>query len=254
MRRTTALLATALLAGAAALTTAPAAGAAEAAMPASSAPAGAQAAVPAGCTLDAGLRDATGTCTSIDPQQTWRVTAMCQSWDANGFPTWSGAYSSGWVTGNGTGSAWCDYMETITQAGIALGPTPPAGPTGPITGFVNKCLDVRGGSSNNGTPIQMWDCLGNVNQSWRIASDGTVRAVGKCLDVKDGATGNGTPLQIWDCNGTGAQKWVVRADGAIVNPQSGRALDVRGYDTANGALVQIWDFNNTANQLWHAPA
>ncbi|MEV0533206.1 RICIN domain-containing protein [Kitasatospora sp. NPDC050463] len=254
MRRTTTLFATALLAGAAALTTAPAAAAAETAAPASSAPAGVQAAVPAGCTFTEDLRDATGTCTSINPLQTWRVSAVCYGVDANGFFTVTAPASNGWVTGNGIGRAWCGYMETISQAGITFGPAPLSGPTGQITGYVNKCLDVRGGSSSNGTPIQMWDCLGNVNQSWQIASDGTIRAVGKCLDVTGGATGNGTPLQIWDCNGTGSQKWVVRADGAIVNPQSGRALDVRGYDTANGALVQIWDFNGTANQLWHAPA
>ncbi|WP_052708982.1 MULTISPECIES: RICIN domain-containing protein [unclassified Streptomyces] len=254
MRRTFAVFATALLAGAAALTTAPAAGAAETAVPASSAPAGVQAAVPAGCTLTEGMRDATGTCTSIDPLQTWRVSAMCYGYDANGVITVTGAMSNGWVTGNGIGRALCGGMETISQAGITFGPPPLSGPTGQITGYVNKCLDVRGGSSSNGTPIQMWDCLGNVNQSWRIASDGTIRAVGKCLDVQGGRTGNGTPVQIYDCNGTGAQQWRTRPDGAIVNPQSGRVLDVRGYDTANGALVQIYDFANTANQLWHAPA
>ncbi|MFB8236006.1 RICIN domain-containing protein [Kitasatospora purpeofusca] len=246
MRRTTTLLATALLAGAAALTTAPAANARTTA----------QAADPAGCTVtSSGMSEVSGTCTGMDPSQAWRVTAMCQSSDANGIPTWTGAMSSGWVTGNGTGSAWCiDFPSTLVHAGIVLGPTPPAGPTGRITGYVNKCLDVRGGSSNNGTPIQMWDCLGNVNQNWRIASDGTIRAVGKCLDVQGGRTGNGTPVQIYDCNGTGAQQWRVRSDGAIVNPQSGRVLDVRGYDTANGALVQIYDFAGTANQLWQAPA
>ncbi|GAA2833688.1 RICIN domain-containing protein [Kitasatospora sp. CM 4170] len=251
MRRTAALFATALLAGAAALTTAPAAGAAETASPV---PAGAQAADPAGCTVTSTMWDATGTCTSMDPMQTWRVSAMCQSWSANGIPFYTGAYSSGWVTGNGTSTAWCGSMETIWSQGIALGPTPPSGPTGPVTGYVNKCLDVRGGSSSNGTPIQMWDCLGNVNQNWRIGSDGTIRAVGKCLDVQGGRTGNGTSVQIYDCNGTGAQQWRARPDGAIVNPQSGRVLDVRGWDTANGALVQIWDFNGTANQLWHVPA
>ncbi|MFC5661909.1 ricin-type beta-trefoil lectin domain protein [Kitasatospora misakiensis] len=251
MRRTATLFATALLAGASALT----AGAAEAAAPASSVPVGAQAADPAGCTVSSGMWQATGTCTSMDPRQTWKVGALCQGVDANGIPTWSGAVSDGWVTGNGSSNAWCaDSTDTIVRPGIALGPTPPAGPVGQITGQANKCLDVRGGSSTNGTPIQMWDCLGNVNQSWQIVSDGTIRAVGKCLDVKGGRTANGTAVQIYDCNGTGSQQWRVRPDGAIVNPQSGRVLDVRNYDTANGAPVQIWDFLNTANQLWHVPA
>ncbi|MEV6977169.1 ricin-type beta-trefoil lectin domain protein [Kitasatospora sp. NPDC093806] len=256
MRRTAALFATALLAGVAALTTAPAAGAAGAA----EAPVGTQAApstqaaVPAGCTLTEGMGDATGTCTGINPAQTWRVSALCYGVDANGFFRVTGAASNGWVTGNGIGRAWCGYLETIQQAGITFGPTPPSGPTGQITGQAGKCLDVTGGSSNNGTPVQMWDCLGNVNQRWWMASDGTIRAVGKCLDPQSGNTGNGTSVWMWDCNGAVSQQWRVRADGAIVNVKSGRALDVRNYDTANGVAVQLWDFNNTANQLWHVPA
>ncbi|MEU1288160.1 ricin-type beta-trefoil lectin domain protein [Kitasatospora sp. NPDC005856] len=248
MRRTATLFATALLAGAAALTTAPAAGAAERT---SSAPA----AGPAdNCTVVPDGWGYRGTCSGIDPMQTWILSLTCVSYDMNnpGVPVFSSGLST-WVAGNTSTTAGCLGLANTWGVGIVFGPTPAAGPTGQITGYVNKCLDVRGGSSNNGTPVQMWDCLGNVNQTWRIAADGTIRAVGKCLDT-GGRTENGTALQIWDCNGAISQQWRVRADGAIINVKSGRALDVRGWDTSNGALTQLWDFNGTANQLWHAPA
>ncbi|MBP0450410.1 RICIN domain-containing protein [Kitasatospora sp. RG8] len=257
MRRTAALFASALLAGAVALT-APVANAAESAPSAPAAGArSAQAAGPADrCTVVPNGTSYTGTCSGIDPMQTWRLAGVCVHYDMNnpGVPITTPAWSAGWVAGNTSTTAGCSATEFSWGMDIVFGPAPAGGPTGQITGFVNKCLDVRGGVSNNGTPVQMWDCLGNVNQSWRIASDGTIRAVGLCLDPDSGRTGNGTPVHMWECNGAISQKWQVRADGAIVNVKSGRALDVRGWGSANGAIAQIWDFNNTANQLWHAPA
>ncbi|WP_369183507.1 ricin-type beta-trefoil lectin domain protein [Streptomyces sp. Y1] len=245
MRRTASLLATALLAAAAALT-APAAEAAPAAA--------AQAAGP--CYVQGNPQGYfNGTCSGIDPMQTWHMVITCLNYNTGGpgGPYVIAGTTGGWVTGNTTTWASCG-ADQVNSVYIQFGPAPAGGPTGQITGFMNKCLDVRMGTSVNGTPVQMWDCLGNVNQSWRIASDGTIRAVGLCLDTDGGRTDNGTPVQIWECNGAASQQWQVRADGAIINVKSGRALDVRGFDTANGALAQIWDFNNTANQLWHVPA
>ena len=37
-----------------------------------------------------------------------------------------------------------------------------------IRGYGGKCLDVRGPSTANGTPVQMWDCVGVANQRWTI--------------------------------------------------------------------------------------
>ncbi|MDY0815188.1 ricin-type beta-trefoil lectin domain protein [Kitasatospora purpeofusca] len=251
MRRTFAVLATALLAGAAAVTAPAATATAVEGAPAT------QAASPAdNCSVTPDGGNYRGTCSGIDPMQTWMLGGSCATYDMNnpGIPIISPMYNLGWVAGNTSTIAGCGGTSLPWSLGITFGPTPPAGPTGQLTGYVNKCLDVRGGTSRNGTPVQMWDCLGNVNQTWRVASDGTVRAVGLCLDPQGGATGNGTPVQMWECNGAVSQQWRVRPDGAIVNVKSGRVLDVRGYDTANGAIAQLWDFNGTANQLWHAPA
>ncbi|MEV6977168.1 ricin-type beta-trefoil lectin domain protein [Kitasatospora sp. NPDC093806] len=253
MRRIVTLLATALMAVAAALTTAPTA-VAQAAQAAPTAPTVQTVSPNENCTVRPEGYGYRGTCSGLDPMQTWVLSISCYSYDMNnpGLPVPGPTWLS-WAAGN-TSTTIGSCPQFSWGVGISFGPAPVAGATGQITGYVNKCLDVRGGSTNNGTPVQMWDCLGNVNQTWRVGVDGTIRAVGKCLDPQSGNTGNGTPVWMWDCNGAISQQWRVRADGAIINVKSGRALDVRGYDTANGAIAQLWDFNNTANQLWHAPA
>nr|BFD90408.1 hypothetical protein KitaXyl93_17680 [Kitasatospora sp. Xyl93] len=252
MRRTAALFATALLAGAAALTAPASAGAAESTTRNSTVPG------PGGvgsCTVDDTTASPVGTCTGIDPNQTWRVVVDCNGYDWTRYMPIYEVSPGNWVAGNVSGSTSCRYPLMAGKGYIQFGPAVPAGPVGQITGIAGKCLDVRGGSSANGTQTQIWDCLGNVNQTWKVAVDGTVRAVGNCLDVEGGRTGNGTLVRTWECNGSGAQKWQARADGSLVNPQSGRCLDVRDVSSANGAVLQIWDCfgASAANQKWNLP-
>ncbi|MFG2904438.1 ricin-type beta-trefoil lectin domain protein [Kitasatospora sp. NPDC048286] len=257
MRRIAAVFATALLAGAAALT-APAANATEQATQgsqisqSSQTAAGANALAAASCSVGRGGNGFVGTCSGLDPNQTWRVAGSCQSIGANGFPVFSAAYGA-WATGNGTATAVCMWPAMPTSGWIVSGPAVPAGPTGQISGYASKCVDVRGGINSNGTPVQIWDCLGNANQQWKIGTDGTIRAFGKCLDVSGGNTGNATLVQIYDCNGTGAQQWQARGDGSLLNPQSGRCLDDLGFSTTNGNQLGIWDCNGADNQKWNLP-
>ncbi|MER7754077.1 ricin-type beta-trefoil lectin domain protein [Kitasatospora sp. NPDC097643] len=254
MRRIATMFATALLAGAAALTAPAAAGAAE-----STTQSAASSTVPGpggvgSCTVNDANWNPVGTCTGIDPNQTWRVVVDCNGYDWTRYMPIYEVSPGNWVTGNGTGSTSCRYPLTPGMGYIQFGPAVPAGPVGQISGYANKCVDVRGGSTANGTPTQIWDCLGNVNQTWKIGTDGTIRALGKCLDVQGGRTGNATLVQTWDCNGTGAQQWQARPDGSLVNPQSGRCLDDLGFSTTNGNQLGIWDCNGAANQKWNLPA
>ncbi|MCU7823904.1 lectin [Kitasatospora sp. DSM 101779] len=133
-----------------------------------------------------------------------------------------------------------------------VGPARPA--TGPVTGLGAKCADVQGGSTENGTPVQLSECTGGAAQQWTTASDGTLRALGKCLDVDGSSVFNGAAVQLWDCNGTGAQQWWPRADGSLLNPPSGRCLDLPGSNTASGTRLQLWDCNGTGAQRWTVPA
>ncbi|WP_030808398.1 ricin-type beta-trefoil lectin domain protein [Streptomyces sp. NRRL F-2799] len=123
--------------------------------------------------------------------------------------------------------------------------------TGAFAGLAGKCLDVAGGSSANGTAVQLYDCNGSAAQQWTVSADGSVRALGKCLDVVSASTANGAKVQLYDCNGTGAQLWSYNAaTGDVVNTAADKCLDVTDNSSANGARAQIWSCTGAANQKW----
>lgn len=133
------------------------------------------------------------------------------------------------------------------------------------------CVDVIGGSTQNGTRVQQWECNLLPQQSWylgRITNPATPRRVmprhaqvpQKCLDVLNGMTGNTAPLQQWDCNGFAQQQWVFDALYFVgggwnswvyrVRPSHApdKCLDVTGASMANGARLQIYSCHGGANQ------
>ncbi|NUJ99709.1 ricin-type beta-trefoil lectin domain protein [Streptomyces lunaelactis] len=123
--------------------------------------------------------------------------------------------------------------------------------SGSLTGLGGKCLDVAGGSSADGTAVQLWDCNGSTAQRWTVKADGTVQALGKCLDVTGASTANGAKVQLYGCNGSGAQQWRYEsATGDLVNVPADKCLDVSDHSTANGARAQIWACTGAANQKW----
>jgi hypothetical protein len=124
--------------------------------------------------------------------------------------------------------------------------------TGPITGPGGKCVDVSGGSTADGTKIQLWTCTNGVNQQWTVNGD-TLRAFGKCMTVAGGSTANGAQVQLSTCNGSGAQNWTAGANGSLVNPQSNKCLDANGGSTANGTQLIIWTCHGGTNQRWTRP-
>jgi glucosylceramidase len=125
--------------------------------------------------------------------------------------------------------------------------------TGQITGIAGKCVDVAGGSSANGTAVQLYGCNGSGAQQWTVGNaDNSVRALGKCLDVAAAGTADGSLVQLYDCNGTNAQKWTNQA-GKLVNTGSSKCLDASGNSSADGTRLQIWTCFGGANQLWTLP-
>ncbi|MFG2938968.1 ricin-type beta-trefoil lectin domain protein [Streptomyces sp. NPDC048282] len=138
---------------------------------------------------------------------------------------------------------------TFTWSGTQSGGS---GQSGAFVGPAGKCLDVAGGSSTNGTAVQLYDCNGSTAQQWTVQSDGTVRALGKCLDVTSGSTADGAKVQLYDCNGTGAQQWSYSSStGDVVNTAANKCLDATGNSSANGTRAQIWSCTGAANQKWH---
>ncbi len=130
------------------------------------------------------------------------------------------------------------------------------------TGY-SSCLDVTGGSSANGTPIQQWSCNGDAQQQWALASTSTTgyfevvnENSGSCLDVTGGSSANGTRIQQWSCNGGPQQLWTLVDEGSSYELANDIAaspplcLDVTGGSAANGTPIQQWSCNDGPQQNW----
>ncbi|MEV5356176.1 ricin-type beta-trefoil lectin domain protein [Streptomyces sp. NPDC052693] len=138
---------------------------------------------------------------------------------------------------------------TFTWSGTPSGN--PGGASGALVGLAGKCLDVAGGSSADGTAVQLYTCNGSSAQRWTVGSDGTVRALGKCLDVSGASTADGSRVQLYTCNGTSAQRWSYNsATHDVVNTGADKCLDVTGNNSADGTPAQIWTCTGGANQKW----
>jgi chitinase len=124
----------------------------------------------------------------------------------------------------------------------------------------NKCMNVTGAASSDGTKIQEFTCDGTAAEAFRVddLGGGSVKlvnpATGKCVDIAGAGTADGTQVQLWTCNGTAAQSFRVNDAGSgrvtITNPSSGKCIDVSGGGTANGTKIQLWTCNQTNAQYW----
>ncbi|GAA5200295.1 ricin-type beta-trefoil lectin domain protein [Rugosimonospora acidiphila] len=115
----------------------------------------------------------------------------------------------------------------------------------------NRCLDVPGSTTTNGTQLDIWDCNGGGNQSWLLTPSKWLVVYGnKCLDVPGGASAPGTKAELWDCNGGTNQQWNVSGDGTITSVATGLCLDVAGAGTANHSEVDVYTCNGGSNQKW----
>ncbi|KAH6906593.1 G-X-X-X-Q-X-W domain-containing protein [Coprinopsis sp. MPI-PUGE-AT-0042] len=125
---------------------------------------------------------------------------------------------------------------------------------------VEKCLDVRGGLLENGTPVQLYDCNDSPAQNWVYhRGTGQVRVKGTnfCLDsgseidCKQDAA-NGSQMKIWQCfDNLPAQTWTLTWDDRLVRAGTGLCLDLTNGSRVNGNIIQTWtcsDFN--PNQIW----
>ena len=69
---------------------------------------------------------------------------------------------------------------------------------------------MAGGGTENGTPVQLWDCNGTGAQVWQGRPLGQLYnpASGRCLDAFEQKVAEGTPLHIWDCHAGDSQRVV----------------------------------------------
>jgi len=112
------------------------------------------------------------------------------------------AYGAGWSAGDPY-----DHWDWRRYGIIKL-----AGSTGPIGEPGGRCIEVVGGSSTNGTPVQVATCVDGSPQRWTVTNSGLITGIaGKCLQIGN----DGVSAQIWDCNSSAAQKWTVSSNGQI---------------------------------------
>ncbi|MGR6916014.1 ricin-type beta-trefoil lectin domain protein [[Actinomadura] parvosata] len=151
------------------------------------------------------------------------------------------------------GQSFVYTLPARTTATFTWSGTPSSGGGGPITGLAGKCVDVAGGSSADGTAVQLHTCNGTAAQQWTRPGDGTLRALGKCLDVRDRGTADGSRLQLWSCTGGANQQWTHTSARDLVNPAADKCADVTGNTSADGTPLQLWTCTGAANQKWTLP-
>ncbi|MFE4956572.1 lectin [Streptomyces sp. NPDC056653] len=167
---------------------------------------------------------------------------------------YNGGTSAQQVTVNWGGQKFTYSLPGRTSATFTWSGSPsgPIGTSGVFSGPAGKCLDVAGGSSADGTAVQLYDCNGSAAQRWTVAADGSIQALGSCLDVTSASTANGAKVQLYTCNGSSAQRWTYNSStGDVVNTAADKCLDITDQSTANGARAQIWTCTGAANQKWH---
>ncbi|RSH76867.1 uncharacterized protein EHS24_005269 [Apiotrichum porosum] len=120
-----------------------------------------------------------------------------------------------------------------------------------------KCLDVKDGALENGTPVQLWDCIdGNTNQIWTksiTSGIGPIELKGTpfCLDAGDNP-GDQSQLRIWDCySGLPQQQFKVQGDTLQVADKN-LCVDVPVVSIyEDGTSMQVFTcFANNDQQKW----
>jgi hypothetical protein len=98
---------------------------------------------------------------------------------------------------------WCSRRYAMSKL---------SGGTGPIVEPGGNCLDVLGGSSTDGTPVQASPCTDAPQQRWTIGTSSQIQGIAdKCLTI----AADGTSVQISTCVGSPQQKWTAMSSGQI---------------------------------------
>ncbi len=134
--------------------------------------------------------------------------------------------------------------------------------TGALTSQgTSKCLDGQNSGTLNGTALQIYSCLGNINQKVTVQpnNDGTasIHLLGNCIDVANGGTTSGTLVWLYGCGVKNpSQSWIIKSDGTVVNPQSGLCLSIKnsGNGGANGTGMEIATCTGGSWQKWNIPS
>ena len=124
-----------------------------------------------------------------------------------------------------------------------------------LVGLGGKCVDVEAAGTANGTPVILYECNGEANQSWDFeAIEPFFRVRGlanKCLRPSAGA---GSQLEIGPCDGM-EDRWQPSAnfpnDFTLVHVSTGECMDVEAASTASGTPINLFPCHGNENQRWN---
>jgi len=117
-----------------------------------------------------------------------------------------------------------------------------------------KCIDLKGGISDNGNAVVLWDCTSGWNQWWQVLDPLQIVELPnkKCMDVSMNKAYAGAKIQIWDCNYYDQQLWTFDPGSWRIqyapNPQY--CMDVPGNKVSTGVYLQLWPCNGMNSQKW----
>jgi len=140
----------------------------------------------------------------------------------------------------------------------------PAQAEDPIVKLVSvqngKCLQPRGGSSLQGTPVVQMTCNGSVAQQWTVhpVSSTKVHLINRssrlCMDAMGKAV-NGTPIVQWTCNTITNENWSFGiTNNRLVSGISGtwsHCVATPGYP--DGLAMELRFCDGDTSQLWYRP-
>jgi predicted alpha-1,2-mannosidase len=160
-----------------------------------------------------------------------------------------------YTLGTSPNTSWASGASAAPPSYTGNTVAPPEPRVGPIVSGVSSslCVNDKDSSTTPGNAVQIYTCNGTDAQSWTIAPNGTISALGLCLDAWRSGTTNGTLIDLYTCNGSGAQQWTTGADGALKNPESGLCLDDPSSSTTSGTQLQLYTCNQTRAQDWTLP-
>ncbi|KAJ7876439.1 ricin B lectin domain-containing protein [Mycena leptocephala] len=119
--------------------------------------------------------------------------------------------------------------------------------------FDKWCLDVTGGATANGTPLQIWECTpGDANQQWTLSGN-SIQWSGdsSCLDLTNGNATNGNVMQIWACTDGPNQQWTLTTGPSEpITPIISNTTCLTAPTNANGVEVVVEPCDGSTSQLW----
>lgn len=128
--------------------------------------------------------------------------------------------------------------------------------------FSGKVIDLKDGTTDDGTQIQQWGLGGGSHQEWRIvAVDDTyckllsMKDESKCIAVAGNDASDGFDVELQTYTGSDNQLFKIVQDGAfcgIVSKCSGEksGLDVYDWSDENGGVIKQWNYWGGACQMW----